>query len=119
MDESLDKSEALVSLRKIKEAEEDARKLVEEAQKSKASMIIQEAYEEAERIKKDYLAKAHRQAEEKGKAIIEKALSEAERIRKKAKEEEEALRRQAELYFPEAVEKARERIRNYLAGRPI
>lgn len=119
MDESVDKSEALVSLRKIKEAEGEARKLVDEAQKSKASMIIQDAYEEAERIKKNYLAKASKQAEEKRKAIIEKALSEAERIRKKTKEEEEALRRRAESYFPEAIEKARERIRNYLEGRSI
>lgn len=119
MDEIPEKSQTLIFLEKIKEEEEKARKLIDEARKAKASKIIQDAYEEAQKIKEDSLAKARREAEENEKAIIKKASVEAERIRDKAEGEAERLRKRVKSLLPKAVDKVRERIRQYLEGRSI
>ncbi len=119
MDENKGREEAFLALQKIKKAEERARKFIEEAREVKASKIIQEAYEETQRIKEDSLAKARKEAKAKKKAIIQKAAAEADKIRKKAEKEAEDISRRIEAMIPEAVEKTIEKIRLYLKRRSV
>ena len=111
------KQDALESLQKIKEAEEKARGLIEDTKKNKTSKIIQEAHEEAQKVKQATLAKTRKESEEKKKAIIEKAAAEAEKIRQDTEKEAEKLSRRAESLMPEAVQKVSGKIRQHLKGR--
>lgn len=110
------KSEAFIALQKIKEAEEKARKIIEDARENKASQIVQDAYEEGRKIKEDLLAKTREEAEKKKKVIIKKAATEAEKIRKKAEAEAEEMSQRIESLMPEAVAKIRVEIRRFLEG---
>ena len=57
--------DAFTALQKIKEAERKARELIEDARKNRASQIIRDAYEEAKKIKEDYLFRARQESEKK------------------------------------------------------
>lgn len=65
MTQKVQKSEAFVALEKIKEAEEKARKIVHETREKTALEIIQTAYDEAKKIKKNSLEEARMKAEKK------------------------------------------------------
>lgn len=111
------KDDALESLQKIKEAEKKARELVEDTKKNKVLKIIQDARDEARKIKEEMLARTREESEKKKKAIIEKASSEAERIRQEAEEEAKKLSRRVEHLMPEAVKKVSGHIKQHLKGR--
>ncbi len=112
-------SDALESLHRIKEAEKKARELIEDTRKNKTSKIIQEAHEEAQKVKEAALAKTRKESEKKKKAVIEKAAAEAEKIRQDAEKEAEKLSRHVESLMPEAVKKVSGQIRQHLKGRSV
>ena len=111
------KNGALGSLQKIREAEKKARKLIDDTRRNKTSKIIQEAHDEAQKVKEDALTKTRKESGKKKKLIIEKAAAEADKIRQKADEEAEKLSKRVESLMPEAVKKVSGRIRQHLKGR--
>ena len=114
MTEEAGKSEVHVALQKIKEAEDKARHLIRDAQERLAPRIIQEAQEEARKIRESCLARAKKDAEEKKDAIIGRASKEADRIREQAGEEASVLRQKARKAMPRVVEKFGAIIKKYL-----
>lgn len=115
MTEEAGKSEVHVALQKIKEAEKNARHLIRDAQERLAPRIIQEAHQEARKIRESRLAKAKKDAEEKKNAIIGRASKEADRIRDEAKEEASALRQKARKAMPQVVEEFGVIIKKFLS----
>lgn len=113
------KSAALEALEKIKEAEEKARAIVQEAREKLTPEIIEEASEEAERIKTRVLARAKEEAEVYKRTIVEKAVEEAEKIRAEAEGEAAELRRRAAALKAEAVKKISLKVKEFLEGRPV
>jgi len=116
MNKKTGKSDALLAIQRIKEAEEKARRIILNAQEKETIKIIQDAYDEAKKIKEDYVKKARNEAEKKKRSIIDEASKEAEKIRRKAEEEASALSRKAKTIMPQTVEKFAQRIKHFLEG---
>jgi len=76
MDEKKRKSDVLTAVEKIKAVEEKARGIIHDAREKKASKIIQDAYEEAKKIKESSFKEARTRAYEKKKTIIQSASRE-------------------------------------------
>ena len=110
------KGEALEALRKIKQTEAKARGIIKDAREKTALEIIQDANDEARKIKERQLNDARKGAEEKRKVIVQKALSEAEKIRNKAEEEAHSQRKRAEREIPDAITKVANKMRQFLGG---
>jgi vacuolar-type H+-ATPase subunit H len=114
MNEEIKAKEALDALQRIKEAEEKARKIVQEAREKKAVKIIQDAYDEAEKIKDRHLKRARKKAEERRGALIQQAAKKAGEIREKAEQEGVSLKKKAEKAMPGAVSQISDRIRHLI-----
>ncbi len=114
MDNEQEKSTALEALQKIKEAEEEAKELVQGAQETTSVQIIQDAQEEAKQIRERALEEARKNGQVRRAAIIQKAKAEAEEITHQAEQEQTALRQRTESKLEEAVIKVAEKIRNFL-----
>jgi len=114
MDNEQEKSNALEALQKIKEAEEEAKKTVQEAQETSSVQIIQDAQEEVKQIRESVLEEARKNGRVRRAAIIQKAKAEAEKITHQAEQEKTSLRQKTEGQLEEAVIKVAERIRNFL-----
>ena len=99
MEKKIPDDEAIGALQKIKEAEERARRIIQEAQEITAIQIVQEAHEEARKIRARFLEKAKKKAEEKKKEIVDKAKKERDKIEKDSDRE-----------ISELVEKTRSRM---------
>jgi len=108
------RDEAWLALQKIKEEEQKMHQLMENIRQNRASKIIQKAYEQAQKIKDDYIKQAKKEAAKKKETIINRAEAEAERITKEAKEEINNMNKRLAPLMPEAIEKVRNKIRNYL-----
>jgi len=80
MSQERKESEALEALQKIKAAEEEARKIVNDAQQRASSKVIRDAYEEAKKIKENYLNQTRKKALERKNSLVSQAKSEAEKI---------------------------------------
>lgn len=106
--------EALKALQRIKETEEQAKKIIQNARENEAQMIIQDAYKEADKIKADILAEAKKKAEALKTENIKKAEKEAEETKKSATIEEDRLRETAKKNMTEAVKKASGKIKELL-----
>ena len=115
MDNKQEKSNALEALQKIKEAEEEAKKIVQGAQETTSVQIIQDAQEEAKQIRENALEEARKNGQVKRATIIQKAKAEAEEITHQTEQEKAALRKRTEGQIEEAVIKVSERIRNFIA----
>ena len=109
------KGEALEALRKIKQTEEKARGIIKNAREKTALEIMQDANDEARKIKEKQLNDARKGAEEKRKVIVQKALNEAEKIKNKAAEEASAQRKRAEREMPDAITKVANKMRQFLS----
>ena len=83
MTEKKKTNDALDALQRIREAEEKARKIVQDARETKAAKIIQDADDEAKKIKERHLNQARQKAEQRKSAIVQRAAKEAGEIRKK------------------------------------
>jgi vacuolar-type H+-ATPase subunit H len=114
MDKETHDKEAFRALQRIKEAEEKAQRILQEAREKISSQILQDAYGEAVIIREKYMKEAREEAEKRKKELIEKAQKEMERIKKKAEEDAFLLSQRAEALITKAVERIRERLREYL-----
>ncbi len=110
---------ALEALQKVKEAEEQAMTIIQEAREKLSPGIIKKASEEAERIKMRGLARAKEEAEAHKKAILEKAAEEAEKIKAEGEEEAAEIRRRAAERLDEAVKTTSLKVKEFLQGRPV
>jgi vacuolar-type H+-ATPase subunit H len=114
MNDKMKTKDAFGALQRIKEAEEKARKIVQKAREKTAVKIIQDAHEEAEKIKERHLKRARKKAEEKRNAIIQEAAKEAGEIREKAKLEVVSLKKKAETTMSGAVNQISDRIKHFI-----
>jgi vacuolar-type H+-ATPase subunit H len=106
--------EALKALQSIKETEEEAKNIIQNARENEAQMVIQDAYKAAEKIKEEMLTEAKKKAEILKNDIIKKAMDEAEEIRRSAALEEKKLRGTAEKNMTAAVKQASGKIKDLL-----
>jgi len=114
MNEKIKTKDALDALQRIKEAEEKARKIVQEASEKTAVKIIQDAHDEKEKIKDRHLNRARKKAEERRSAIIQQAAKEAGDIREKAEQEVVSLKKKAEKAMSGAVSQISDRIKHLI-----
>ncbi len=105
------KSLALDALQKIKEAETEARKIVQEAREKTSVKIIQDAYKDADQIKERVLSEARKQAQDKKRSIIQEAENEVKRIIDESKAEIDRLRERSVDTRTEAITKVAANIR--------
>lgn len=114
MDGERGRSAALEAIERIREAEEKARLIIEEARDSTAAEILRRAVEEAKRIREETLALAKKEAEAEKKKIIERAIQEAEEISLSAVTEAKELERRATTNMEAAVEQIALKIKKFL-----
>ncbi len=110
------KSGVIAAVKNIKEAEEKARRIIQEAREKEASKVIQEAYDEAKKIKESSLKEARTIAYEKKKTIVQNASKEAMKIRGESEEDEARMRERAEKAMSKAVEKVADKIKHFFEG---
>jgi len=115
MDNEQKSSNALEALRKIKEAEEEARRMVQDAQDTQSVQIIQDAHEEAKQIRDKALEEARKNGQVRRAAVIQKAKAEAEGITRQAEQEKMALKKKTENQLEDAVGKVAVRIRGLIS----
>ncbi|MBN2246604.1 MAG: hypothetical protein JW755_12240 [Candidatus Aminicenantes bacterium] len=106
--------EALKALQSIKETEEQAKEIIQNARENEAQRIIQEAYAEVKKIKAGILEETKKKAEALKTEIVNKAEEEAGAIRKSAALEEKKLREAAKKNMNAAVKKASGKIKELL-----
>jgi ATP synthase H subunit len=87
MEKKIPDDEAIGALERIKEAEEKAREIIQEAQEITAIQIVQDAHGKAEKIRARFLEEARKKAEEKKKEIIDRAKKERDKIEKDSERE--------------------------------
>ena len=114
MGDEQEKSNALEALQKIKEAEEEARRTIQEAKDTTSVQIIQDAQEEARQIKDSAVEEARKNGQVKRATIIQKAKAEAKEITSQAEQEMSVLRQSTEGQLEHAVEKVAEKIQDFL-----
>jgi vacuolar-type H+-ATPase subunit H len=116
MSGELTKNEALEALQKIKQAEAEARKIIHDARENTSVKIIQDAYDEAEQIKKRVLDEARKDAHQKKEAIIREAQDKVQRINDQTQAEIEHLREKSATVRDEVVAKVAASIRKTIEG---
>jgi vacuolar-type H+-ATPase subunit H len=110
------KNLALEALQKIKEAEIEARKIVQDAREKTSVKIIQDAYEDADQIKERVLNEARKQAQEKKRSIIQEAETEAKRTLEESQAEIDRLRERSTAARDETIARVAANIRNTIEG---
>jgi len=110
------KNLALDALQKIKEAETEAKKIVQDAREKTSVKIIQDAYKDADQIKERLLDEARNQAQEKKRSIIQEAENEVRRILEETRVEIDLLREKAADARTEAVTRVADNISNAIKG---
>ncbi|MGB9893537.1 MAG: hypothetical protein ACPLRA_03925 [Candidatus Saccharicenans sp.] len=98
-------NEASKAIQKVKEAEEKARLMVDEARTKGSPEIIRKGTEESEELRKRIVAEARKQAESLKKEIIARAQAEAQAINQQTEVEKLEIMKKAEVNFNQAVEK--------------
>lgn len=116
MNDGSKKNLAFDALQKIKMAEAEARKIVQEAREKTSVKIIQEAQKEADQIKKRVLEEARKIAQDKKRSIIQDAEIEVKRIGKETREEIDRLHERSAETRPDAIEKVAAHIRKAIEG---
>ncbi|MGB3863160.1 MAG: hypothetical protein WA915_13855 [Candidatus Aminicenantaceae bacterium] len=110
------KNLALEALQKIKEAEIEARKIVQDAREKTSVKIIQDAYKDADQIKERMLNEARKQAKEKKRSIIQEAETEAKRTLEESQAEIDRLRERSTAARDETIARVAANIRNTIEG---
>jgi vacuolar-type H+-ATPase subunit H len=108
--------DARSALQRIKEAEEKARAIIEEARVKTAAEILRKGYQEAAALKEAVIAAARNDAENKKSEIIAAARKEALGIKQETEEEKAGIRRKAGETLPAAVEEAALKMKILLEG---
>lgn len=116
MSDEQKKNLALDALQKIKEAEAEARKIVQDAREKTSVKIIQDAYKDAEQIKERMLMEARKDAQEKRESIIQDAQNEVKDIEKEIKTEIDRLQRISANTRTQAITKVAASIRSAIEG---
>jgi vacuolar-type H+-ATPase subunit H len=116
MSDEQKKNLALDALQKIKEAEAEAGKIIQDAREKKSVKIIQDAYKEADDIKERLIAEARKQAQEKKKSIIQDAHIEVGKIKEETQAEIDRLRQISADTRTQAIVKVADRIRSAIQG---
>ena len=107
---------ALDALQKIKEAETEARKIVQEAREMTSAKIITDARMDAKEIKERMLKEARDQAQEKKKSIIQNAQVEVQKIADVTQAEIDRLRKIPANVRSRAIEKVAANIHSAIEG---
>lgn len=107
------------ALQQVRQAEERARLMVEEARTRTAPDLVRRAAEEAEEIRKKILAEARQQAEKLKKEAIEKARAEALVISRQTEAEKAEILKTAESNLKEAVDKTTARLLEIMKSRQV
>lgn len=107
------------ALQQVREAEERARRMMEEARTRTAPDLLRKAAEEAEEARKRILTEARKQAEQLKKEMVEKARAEARAINQQTETEKAAIIKTAENNFNQAVDKAASRLAELVESRKV
>lgn len=116
MSDELKKNMALDALQKIKEAEVEARKIVQDARENTSAKIIQDASKDADQIKEHVIEEARKRAQEKKKSIIGEADSEVQRIREEIQAEIGRLKESSADVRTDVIAKVAANIRKAIEG---
>lgn len=116
MSDEQKKNLALEALQKIKEAEIEAKKIVQDAREKTSAKIIQDAYKDADQIKERVLEEARKQAQEKKRSIIQEAEKEAKRTKEDSQAEIDRLRDRSTDARNEAIVRVAANIRKAIEG---
>lgn len=116
MNKTEPKSQTLEALEKIRQAEDQARKIVGDAREGTSLKIIQEAQDEARSIKEKTLKEARERAKRMREEMIEKAEGEAERIREQTLQKIQTLNLKGEASEADAVKTVSEEMKKHLKG---
>ena len=116
MSDEQKKNLALDALQKIKDAEDEARKIIQDAHEKTSVKIIQDAQKDADEVKERMLAEARDKARERKKSIIQGAKLEVKKIAAEAQTEIERLRNLPTDSRSRAIEKVAENIRSAVRG---
>ena len=108
------KSEALEALEKIKEAENAARNMIRDAREGASLKIMQEAQDEAGKIKEKSLKEARAKGRTIRDNLIKKAEREADKIREETRKEKEALLKKGSRVQTETVLKITEELKKWI-----
>lgn len=106
------------ALSKVKEAEAEAGRLVQDAREKESVQILQDAQDEAHKTREALLSEARKTAEEQKTAAVQNAEAEAMQIRQDSEVEIQSLRKAVEPLKAEAVAKTVEKIAALLGNRP-
>ena len=109
----------LDALQKIKDAEEKAKALVQNAREAEAVNVMQAAQEEARILIQNLLEEARASASQNRQKIVDAAKGEAEKINQDSAEAANALREKAFPLMEKAVKKTALRIHEHLLQRKI
>jgi vacuolar-type H+-ATPase subunit H len=116
MSDEAKKDLALEALQKIKEAELEARKIVQDARDKTSVKILQDANKDADQIKERVLDEARKQAQEKKRSLIKEADNEVKRIRKETQAEIGRLKERSADARTKVITKVAANIRNTIEG---
>lgn len=108
------KSGALEALDKIKEAEDQARKIINDAKEGMSLKIIQEAQNEARTIKEKSVKEARAKAQKIKAELIKRAEEDAAQIRMETRQETKILRKRGRDAQAEAVKRVSDEMKKYL-----
>jgi vacuolar-type H+-ATPase subunit H len=103
----------------VREAETEARRIVQNAREQESVQILQQAGEESSRIREEHLRRAREKAVQQRNELIAEAEDEAEKIRAEAEREAESLHKAAEPLIPGAADKTAGRIASLLQDRQV
>jgi len=106
------------AIQRIKQAETEARRIVQNAREQESAQILQQAREESSLIREKRLSAARERAAQQKSMRIEEAEAEAGKIWAGAEQEAGAIRMAAKSLFPGAVSKTGDKIAALLQDRP-
>jgi vacuolar-type H+-ATPase subunit H len=107
---------ALDALQKIKEAEAEAQKIIQEAREKTSVKIIQDAHKDADEIKERMLGEARDQARKRKISIIQDAQVEVGKIAEETQAEIDRIRDMTANTKSRAIEKVAANIRSAIEG---
>lgn len=107
------------AIQRVKQAETEARRIVQNAREQESVQILQQAREESSRVREKHLSQARERAAQQRSELIEEAEAEARKIRGEAEQEAGDLRKAAEPLIPGAVAKTADKIAALLQDRPV
>lgn len=116
MNKTANQSRPFQALKEIKSAEDRARSVMQEAREKTSRKIIEDAHEDARKIRDSVLAEARKKAENKRNEIIHDAEKQAVETGQQAQSEMSSLKKKIQAHRQTAVKKTAETIRKRFSG---